>query len=84
MSEYTLVSNTLLPGYRARRTLIMGTEIRREEVVDGEDVYVGEVVYVRRKTARGSVYGWRPAKAAPQSRLTSKVDAIVRLPRVGP
>lgn len=81
-ADYVRVSNALLPGYRSRRTLTMGSELHREEVIDGNGEYVGEVVYVGRKTARGTQYGWLPAKAPRQSKLTSKVDAIVRLPRL--
>lgn len=75
----TRVDNHALPGVTAQRTMTMGTELRRDEVFrDG--VYVGEVVYVARRRRAGTHYGWRPAKAAAQSRLDTRVDAIRRLP----
>lgn len=52
-------------------------------------VYVGEVVYERRRrrapagspSSTGYVthYGWRPAKASKSSKLTSYADAVERL-----
>ncbi len=71
------VSNDYLPGVTSETTLALGSEIHRCDIFK-TDAYVGQVVYVK----RGQTYGWRPAKAAPQVRLTSKVDAIRRLPGV--
>lgn len=75
------VSNTRMPGYRSRRTLTMGNEEQREEVFDPDGQYIGEVVYVKRRTKRGIEYGWMPAKAPRQSKITDRVEAIKRLPR---
>lgn len=72
--------NTLtMPGVTCERTLTMGNESHREAIYDG-NTYVGEIVYVSRTTQLGTLYGWRPAKAAAQSKLTTKIDAIRRLP----
>ena len=74
------VDNKALPRVQSERTLTMGNEQRREAIYF-KDRYVGEVVYVARRTKAGTEYGWRPAKSAAQSKLTSKVDAIRRLPQ---
>ena len=52
----------------------MGSEDIREEV-ERDGTYIGTVIYVH----RGKEYGWRPEKAHPNSKLTSKLDAIRRL-----
>ena len=69
----------LLCDHRGRRGgstffLQLRAELRREEV-ERNGTYVGTVVYVH----RGHDYGWRPEKAHPNSKLTSKLDAIRRL-----
>lgn len=75
------VNNQTLPGIQSERTITMGSELRRDAIfTDGE--YVGEIVYTSRRTSAGTDYGWRPAKAAPQSSLTTKGEAITRLPRL--
>jgi hypothetical protein len=85
LSRRINVSNKLLPGITSESVPGLGTEIYRFAIFDSynEDEYLGEVVYMRRKLsgARGSQYGWRPAQSAPQSKLTTKVDAIKRLTR---
>lgn len=81
----TLISNRLLPGYAAQRTLALGNELQRLDITDPTGAYVGQVVHVRRRLgAGGSQYGWRPAQAHPNTKLTTKVDAVRRLPRYSP
>ncbi len=73
------VSNDQLPGVMAEGTISMGSEIHREEITF-EDQYLGTIVYVRRvRTTGGSEYGWRPDRAHPNTKLTGKIDAILRL-----
>ncbi len=78
------VDNDRMAGYRSQRTLNMGGEIARFDVFDPADQYIGQVVYVARRVGAApkwaTHYGWRPAQAAAQSKLTGKVGAIVRLP----
>ena len=68
------VSNSEMLGVTSERTMTIGTELHREEV-ERDGTYIGTVVYVR----RGRDYGWRPEKAHPNSKLTTKLDAIRRL-----
>lgn len=77
------VSNAELPGITSEVTVVLGTERARYDVfADAE--YIGQVVYIarRRKASFVTDYGWRPAQAPAQSKLTSKVEAIRRLPRM--
>lgn len=91
----TNVSNEQMPGVQSERTMSMAKELRRDAVYrDG--VFIGEVVYVRRRrkapasspssTGFVSEYGWRPDgwRYAANAKLTSKVDAIRRLVPVVP
>jgi hypothetical protein len=67
--------HTTVPGIQSERTTTLGTELHREELFrDG--IYVGTVVYVRRKRAKGgSDYGWRPERNT-RAKLTTNADAI--------
>lgn len=68
---------TTVHGIYSRRTLTLGAEESRVELETADGVYLGTVVYVRRRHRNGgSTYGWRPEKAAPNSRLTDKGAAI--------
>lgn len=85
MADRILLSNAEMPGWTTERVSPHGTEQIRVDVYDPAGNFAGTVVYVRRKnrtgTGPGSVYGWRPAE--PQnSRLSSKIDAVRRLPTV--
>ena len=71
-----------LPGVAVERKAPGDRELERYEVMH-HNVYVGTVVYVRRRhAAGGSTYGWRPAKASPNARLDVLADAIRRLPQL--
>lgn len=77
------VSNEVLPGVQTERTLNLGpNEIHRKDVfLDGE--YVGQVVYVaRRSRSGGTLFGWRAARSASNSRLVTQIEAIRRLPLI--
>jgi hypothetical protein len=81
-STRSRVSNSHLPGYTSTRTLTTGDELARHDIFDPTGTYVGQVVYVtRRVKGTGTMYGWRPAQQT-RVKLTDKVDAIRRLPRV--
>jgi hypothetical protein len=85
------VDNARLPGVQSESTAKLGNEMARSDVF-ANGVYVGQVVYIarRRKAPAGSAsstgfvtdYGWRPAQVPAQSKLTNKVDAILRLPQM--
>ena len=81
MGERILLNNTTMPGWSTASTPTMGSEQRRVEVFDPAGMYAGTVVYVRRKSKNGTVYGWRPEQQ-PRVLLTDKLDAVRRLPRV--
>lgn len=71
---------TGIPGVTVQRAMNEDGEQLREDV-EQDGVYIGQVVYVRRRhRGGGSTYGWRPAKAT-RSKLTNKVEAIRRLPK---
>jgi hypothetical protein len=69
------INNRELPGVQGERTIRMGSEITRQDVFLNGD-YIGQIVYVLRNTARGTLYGWRPAGVPAQSRLTHKTGAV--------
>lgn len=75
----TLISNQHLPGWTAQRTITFGDELERQEISDPDGVYVGTIVYVRRRHKKGgSTYGWRPEKQtrrAPTDRLAA-IDCL--------
>lgn len=71
-------------------------ELERRAIYDRNSQYVGSVVYVKRRRklpspvthpdgfvqTHESTFGWRPVKAAPQSKLTDCLGAVVRLPHL--
>lgn len=73
-------------------------EQERRAIYDRNGEYVGSVVYVKRRRklpavrvhpdgfaqTHESTFGWRPVKAAPQSKLTDKTGAVLRLPNLTP
>ena len=70
-----------LDGHTGESVETIGDEISRMEVFAPTGYYVGTVVYVKRRYKdRGTLYGWRPAQTR-RVKLTSKADAIKRLPR---
>lgn len=72
------VDNELLPGIETENEI--GVREHEEAIYqDGE--YIGNILYTTRKVQWGTKFGWRPTKAAKQSALTTKVDAIRRLPK---
>ncbi len=74
------VSTTLLPGFTSARAFAGRNEDARARVYGPDRRCIGDVVYTRRRlTAGGTEYGWRPA-GSPRAKLTTKVDAIRRLP----
>lgn len=82
----TLVNSLLLPDVWCQSEIGFipnDRELSRLDVfvADG-DVYIGQVSYIKRARATGAEYGWLPTKKlGTTTRLTSKVDAIKRLPR---
>lgn len=81
----TLVDKVLLPGVwgEPEAGFVAGDrEQQRWNVFLGE-TYIGQVSYLRRRRATGgSDYGWLPTeKISTARRLTTKVEAIRRLPR---
>jgi hypothetical protein len=56
-------------------TTPMGRESRRQDVFYGGE-YVGQIVYWPRRRGGVTHYGWQRAKAARNSRLLTKHDAI--------
>lgn len=73
---------TGLPGFTSEALgdpgkpgVVTQARIRKGEVV------VGDIVYCQRRLpAGGSLYGWRPATMRSNASLTSKADAVRRLP----
>ena len=71
-------------------------EQERRAVYDRNGQYVGSVVYVKRRRklpapvthtdgfvqTHETTFGWRPVKAAPQSKLTDCLGAVMRLPNL--
>lgn len=65
-------------GWQWEDEIVMASEMKRKAIYVG-DVYVGEIVYVRRRNRSGSQYGWRPAKVRANSKLTDVAGAVERL-----
>jgi hypothetical protein len=70
-----------LPGVTTERVISDDSpnELHREDI-ERDGVYIGQVVYVRRKRSHGSDYGWRPAKNT-RAALSTKSAAICKLPK---
>lgn len=78
----TNVNNSSLPGVQSEDEF--PTEHQKECAIYQDGDYIGNIVYVASRRRAGTEYGWRPAKAAAQSRLSTKEDAIRRLPKFSP
>jgi hypothetical protein len=72
------LNNQALPGIQVERTITLGKELARVQVFKAGE-YVGEIVYISRRVARGTAYGWRIARSAPQSKLFTKTEAAAVL-----
>lgn len=71
-----LLHSRNLPGVETEQTLTLADELARRDVFQ-DGTYVGQVVYRRRRLARGgSDYGWQPARSPRQTRLMTLTDAI--------